>query len=188
MFAAARLLNRSLAGMLILPAVISGNEPDPRRRSVIPAYSGGRNYANRSGDGTLGLDPSALLTLGYLDLLQIGLNSVEKVMISHGTMHWLFEERQTIMFHQPSRIRDARRVRDLLSEGKLERMVRRSESDDELDALVGEDLGALLREAADGSAQTGEQCVVVRPFPVIRVGSLLKEESVDLTEYEGVLG
>ncbi len=187
MFAAARLLNRSLAGMLILPAVISGSEPDPRRRSVIPAYSGRRNYANRSGDGTLGMDPSALLTLGYLDLLQIGLDSVEKVMISHGTMHWLFEERQTIMFHQPSRIRDARRVRDLLSEGKLERMVRRSESDDELDALVGEDLGALLREAADGSAQRGEQCVVVRPFPVIRAGSLLKEESVDLTDYEGVL-
>ena len=187
MFAAARLLNRSLAGMLILPAVMNGYEQDPRRRAVIPAYSGGRNYAASSVEGTLGLDPSALLTLGYLDLLQIGLDSVEKVMISHGTMHWLFEERQAIRFHQPSRIRDARRVRDLLSEGKLERMVRRSESDDELDALVGEDLGPLLREAAAGRAHGEEQCVVVRPFPVIRAGSLLKEESVDLTEYEGVL-
>ena len=161
-------MNRSLAGMLILPAVVSGYEQDPRRRAVIPAYSGGRNYAASSVDGRLGLDPSALLTLGYLDLLQIGLDSVEKVMISHGTMHWLFEERQAIIFHQPSRIIGARRVRDLLSEGKLERMVRRSESDDDLDALVGEDLGALLREAASGSAHGGEQCVVVRPFPVMR--------------------
>ena len=187
MFAAARLLNRSLAGMMILPAVISGYEQDPRRRAVIPAYSGGRSCAPSSGKGMLGLDPSALLTLGYLDQLEIVLESVEKVMISHGTMHWLFEESQTITFHQPSRIRDARRVRDMLSEGKLEKMVRRNESDDDLDALVGEDLGALLREAAGCSARGEEQCVVVRPFPVIRAGSLLKEETVDLTQYEGVL-
>ena len=71
MFAAARLLNRSLAGMMILPAVISGYEQDARRRAVIPAYSGGRNCAPSSGEGTLGLDPSALLTLGYLDLLEM---------------------------------------------------------------------------------------------------------------------
>ena len=187
MFAAARLLNRSLAGMMILRAVISGYEQDPRRRAVIPAYSGGRNCAPSSGEGTLGLDPSALLTLGYLDLLEIVLGSVEMVMISHGTMHWLFEESQTITFHQPSRIRDARRVRDMLAEGKLEKVVRRNESDGELDVLVGEDLGALLREAAGCSAHGGEQCVVVRPFPVIRAGSLLTEETVDLTQYEGVL-
>ena len=187
MFAAARLLNRSLAGMMILPAVISDYEQDARRRAVIPAYSGGRNSAPSSGEGTLGLDPSALLTLGYLDLLEIVLDSVEKVMISHGTMHWLFEESQTITFHQPSRIRDARRVRDMLSEGRLEKIVRRNESDDELDALVGEDLGALLREASGCNAHGGEQCVVVRSFPVIRAGSLLKEETVDLTQYEGVL-
>ena len=187
MFAAAGVLNRSLASMMILPAVMGGNERDPRRRAVIPAYSGGRESASGSSDGVLGLDPSALLTLGYLDLLEIVLDSVDKVMISHGTMHWLFEERQTITFHQPSRIREAHRLRDILSEGKLEKVVRRNESDGELDALVGEDLGALLREAVGGGAHGEGQSVVVRPYPVIRVGSLLEQETVDLTEYEGVL-
>ena len=187
-FPAAHYLNRSVADLTLFPAFRNLSENDPRRRGIIPAYSGGRQPARIETNGTVGIDATALLTLSFLgqDLLEKALDAFKRVYVPHSTLAWLFEEKQKIGFHQPSRIKDTRKVLELLATRKIEELSPVAVADSDLSAQIGEDLAVLIAEAERSRYGDNVQHLVVRSSPVYRVASFMKEEA-DLVAHEHVL-
>lgn len=186
-FIAAESLNRTLVDLTTFPALVNASEIDPRRRSVIPAYSGKRVPQQFDVIGkAVALDATALLTLSFLNILDIALDSFSDVVIPHSTLGWLFEERQRADFHQPSRIVNALEVRDMLATGKLERFAPATVANSELSTQVGDELAALIAEAEMVREGDDTQHIVVRSSPVHRLSSLLEEEA-DLSSHAPVL-
>ncbi len=187
LFLAAQSLNHTLTDLTLFPAFTNSAETDPRRRMLIPAYSGKRFPYPFELDGkAVGLEATALLTLGFLNLLDVAFDAVETIHIPHSTLAWLFMERQKVVFHQPSRIRNAHTVRDCLATNKLERFNPKVAADGELSVQVGEELAELIAEAEDAWSRTNTQHIVVRPAPVYRISSLMEEEA-DLSDHAQVL-
>lgn len=186
MFVAARSLNRSLVGLMLIPALVNLSESDPRQRSIIAAYSGKRQLTLLGAGASFGIDATALLTLSLLNVLDPALDTFGTVHVPHSTLAWLFEEKQRAAFHQPSRIRDAHRVRDLLASDALEKLLPSTVPDSDLSAQIGEELALLIAEAERPKDADHSQCIVVRSAPVHRVASLMEEEA-DLTAHAAVL-
>ena len=186
MFLAAEFMNRPLFSEMIFPALVNMTENDPRRRYAIPAYSGVRPPVPFDTCTTVGIDVNALITLGFLNLLDDVLDAFDAIVIPHSTLAWLFREKRMVRFHQPSRIKDARQVRNLLSTGRLGELMVSVKRDGDLSAQVGEELALLIGEATQFRENVDSQRIVVRPYPVYRIASLMEEE-VDLTEHANVL-
>lgn len=184
-FLAAEALNTSLSSLVLLPALANRSEGDPRRRQPVPAYSGRRPQVRFGSARRAAFDPAALLTLALLDLLDEALDAFESVHLPHSTLGWLFEEKRNASFHQPSRVREARWIRQLLSQGRISRLEPTTEVDRQLAAEVGDELAMLIAEA-EAAHTSHERSYVVRPFPVHRVTSLMDEE-VDLTTHSQIL-
>lgn len=186
-FLAARSLNRTLIHLTTLPALANLSEPDPRRRNAIPAYSGKRVRQQFDIRGKrVALDATALLTLSFLKILDKTLDAFQTVYIPHSTLGWLFEEQQKAEFHQPSRIRNARQVRDLLATDMLEKFVPSTVASSVLSDQVGDALSALIAEAEKAREGDDTQHIVVRSAPVHRLSSLMQEEA-DLSAHAAVL-
>ena len=64
-FVAAHALNGSLVKLHLAPALVNCSQRDPRRRQVLPAYSGARETFVVDPAHSLGLTPTALLSLGF---------------------------------------------------------------------------------------------------------------------------
>jgi len=186
-FMAAQSLNRTLIDLTTFPALANLTETDPRRRSAIPAYSGKRLPQQFDLSGKkVALDATALLTLSFLKILDETLDAFETVYIPHSTLGWLFEERQKAAFHQPSRIANARQVRDMLATDVLEKFTPSTVASSDLSAQVGDELAALIAEAEKVREGDDTQHVVVRSAPVHRLSSLMEEEA-DLSAHAAVL-
>ena len=183
---AAEFLNKSPIGLMLIPALTNLSESDPRRNNIIPAYSGNRQQVSLNPGGRIGIDATALLTLSFLNLLDKALDSIDTVYIPHSTLMWLFQEKQMATFHQPSLIKAAHKIRDLLATDHIEKLSPSTVSDSHLSEQVGEDLAQLIAEAEKVKHEDGPQCIVVQPSPVYRVASLMEEEA-DLTAHEAVL-
>jgi HNH endonuclease len=186
MFLAAHSLNKSLIDLMLFPSWANLSENDPRRRGIVPAYSGKRQTTKFNLGGTVGLDATALLTLSFLNLLDEALDAFETVYIPHSTLRWLFEEKQNAAFHQPSRIRTAHKIHHLLATGVLEELKPISVPSSDLSEQIGNDLAQLIAEAEKVRDDDNTQRIVVRSCPVRRVNSLMEEEA-DLTEHEAIL-
>lgn len=186
MFMAAQALNKSLVDLMLFPAFANQSENDPRRRGAVPAYSGKRQPISLDFSGTVGMDAAALLSLSFLNLLDVTLDAFDEVYLPHSTLAWLFEEKQKAAFHQPSRIRDAHRVRALLATDVLEKFKPGTVPDSDLSAQVGDELARLIAEAEKERESDRPQRIVVRSSPVHRVGSLMEEEA-DLIDHAAVL-
>ena len=186
MFLAAQSLNKSLVGLMLFPALANLSENDPRRRGAIPAYSGQRGSISINTGGQIGIDATALLTLEFLNLLDEALDAFDLGYVPHSTLAWLFEERQKVAFHQPSRIRAARQMSHLLNTEALKKLQPSTTPDGDLSDQVGEELALLIAEAAKVRHEDDSQRFVVRPSPVHRVASLMEEEA-DLTMHAAVL-
>lgn len=186
-FLAAQSLNRSLVEHTIIQALGNHSKIDPRRRSAIPAYSGKRLPKQFDITGiTVAIDATALLTLSFLKILETALDAFQKVIISHSTLGWLFEERQKASFHQPSRIENAHYIQNLLAKYILERFEPSTVASSDLSALVGEELSALIAEAEKVQENDNTQRIVIRSFPVHRLSHLMDEEA-DLSSHSSVL-
>ena len=183
---AAQSLDRSLLHLMLFPALANLSEPDPRRRGLIPAYSGKRQSAPFDVGGTVGLDVTTLLTLSLLDILGPALDAFDTVYVPHSALGWLFQEKDRATFHHPSRIQDARQLRRLLATDALERWVSSTIADSDLAVHVGDELSMLITEAENVGDDADTQRVVVQPAPVYRPASLMDEEA-DLTEQAGVI-
>ena len=180
-FGAATYLNRSLVDMILFPALGNPIEQDPRCRSIIPAYSGVRQEGSHNYQ-VVAIEATALLTLGVLGLLDVVVDNFEYIVIPHTTLGWLFEEKQKITFHQPSKIKDAHKLRQLLANDGLKKFAANTQLDVDLAAEVGEELASLILEAQRSSIDNDIQKLVVRSSPVHRVGSLMEEEA-DISSY-----
>ncbi|OPY78425.1 MAG: hypothetical protein A4E65_02222 [Syntrophorhabdus sp. PtaU1.Bin153] len=186
MFVAAEALNKSLIDLMLFPALANLSESDPRRRAAIPAYSGRQQPRSFKAGGSVGIDATALITLSFMGLLDRALDAFETVYMPHSTLAWLFHEKQKATFHQPSRIRDAYHLQNLLVRGLLEKFSPKAVPDGDLSAQVGEEIASFVADAERGRKEDGRQYVVVRPSPVYRVTTFMEEEA-DLTEHSGVL-
>lgn len=175
LFGTAHLLNRTLVELFLLPAIANAETSDPRRRSPVYAYSGNRLFFNSTAKSAA-FDPTVFLTLGVIGFIQEALAFFEKIVIPHGTLGWLFEEKQRIQFQQPSRVVEAREIKQLIETKKLIRFERAAPVNLELAAEIGDDLAALFAEAQVSALDRGQR-LVVRSSPVHRVGSLMEEEA-----------
>nr|WP_280952534.1 hypothetical protein [Neorhizobium huautlense] len=181
LFAAARLLGRSLVSLHLLPAVANLVERDPRKRSSIYSFSGARR-PTRFPLRVVAMDITALLTAAFLDAVNEVLSSVETVFIPHNTLSLLFEEKSKILFHQPSRVAEAQKLRRLISDGNLRVFESTTAPPESLAREVGDSLAELLVEAASPHHDDGRQRLVVRGGPIYRVSTFMKEEA-DLRDY-----
>lgn len=185
-FIAARSLNKTLIDMVLFPALTNLTQKDPRRRGIVAAYSGKRQSKSLEIYKSVGLDATTLLTLSFLNLLDRVFGLFDTIYLPHSILLWLFEEKMRSMFHQPSRIRDARKISQLLLSGALEKLVPCAIIDSELSSQVGDELAELIAEAIKGSDADNVQRIVVRSSPVHQITSLMEEE-VDLTQYVALL-
>lgn len=180
---AATPLRRSSLELQLTPMLLNPAERDPRRRSVVPAFSGVRGEVAFD-LAALALDGSAIVTLGVLGLLDAVVAKKVPIFIPHASLNWLFQERHRLRFHQPSRVRRAEAlVRDLAAK-RLWVFTPSVLPPPALINEVGRDLADMIAAALDnpGTAQR----LVVRPAPVHKIGSLLSE-GTDLTAYHSVL-
>ena len=186
-FLAAHSLNKTLVELMLFPALANLNESDTRKRVIIPAYSGQRQYLTIDlSKMTVSIDATALLTLSFLNVLDIALDTFENIHIAHSTLGWLFEEKQKVSFHQPSQIKTAHQIRDFLSRGIVEKLIPSTIIDDALLEQVDENLALLLTEAKKTREDCNKQRLVVRPSPVYRIASLMEEEA-ELSAYTDVM-
>lgn len=186
MFLAAQSLNKSLIDFMLFPALANLVENDPRRRGIVPAYSGTRQLTPLNTLGLVaGFDATALLTLSFLNLLDKAMGAFDTVYLPHSTLTWLFEEKQRATFIQPSRVEAAHQVRNFLATDILSKFIPSAVPDSDLSAQIGEELAWLIAEAEKAS-DNNVQRIVVRPSPVHRLASLMEEEA-DLTAHASVL-
>lgn len=186
-FMAAQSLNRTLIDLTTFPALANLSQPDLRKRSAIPTYSGRRVPLHLAAiPKVIAIDPTALLTLSFLEILDLALDAFETIHIPHSTLSWLFEENHKAAFHQPSRIADAHKIRDLIAIGALEKFTPSTVPSSDLAAQVGDELAALIAEAEKVRVTENRQCIVVRSAPVHRLSSLMEEEA-DLSAHAEVL-
>ncbi|WP_165418847.1 esterase/lipase family protein [Rhizobium ruizarguesonis] len=198
LFVAAARLNRTTTSMLLTPALANLDERDPRKRSLLFTYSGAtapthgtqpdpsaQIAAQLAADQIrIALDASSLLVLSFLGKLGMVVERIHQVVIPHSTLRWLLSERQRTQFHQPSQVRKARELRDLLSQDAYF-IADSAGPNPDLEDNVGEELAVLLEAARTLDDETGQK-VVVRPGPVHRPTSLMKDDA-DLSAYSDVL-
>lgn len=180
-FGAGHLLNRTLVDLFLIPAIANAESPDPRRRSAVYAYGGTRRFF-RGAAQSAAFDPTSLLTLGLLGAIDSTFAYFDKIVIPHSMLSWLFEEKQRIQFHQPSKFAEAKEVKRLLDTGRLQRFEPTVTPNNELASEIGDDLAALFAEAEADFGEDRRQRLVVRSAPVHRMGSLMEEEA-DLGEH-----
>lgn len=185
---AGQVMHRSLGDLILGRAFSNQEERDPRRRSMIPAFSEKRQPVDDEFKEvvSVGIDGTALFTLSLLDLLDRFLNMWKMVHIPHTTFHWLLREKQLSVFYQRQILRDAQTLQQMLSRGVLETMVPSAVSSSDLGNQIGHDLAQMIAEAEDTRSGGGVQAVVVRSAPVYLMSSLMSEEA-DLSDHYDVL-
>ena len=186
MFLAAEGTNKSLSDLMLFPALANPSERDPRRRVTIPTYSGQRKPLPLDTDRQIGMDATALFTLNFLNLLDATLDAFDTVHIPHSTLGWLFDEKQKVAFHQPSRVQDAHQISHLLATGALEQFSPSTVPNSDLSAQVGDELAQFIAEAENVRSEDDKQRIVVQPSPVHLIASLMQEEA-NLTAHATVL-
>jgi hypothetical protein len=173
---AGQLLKRSLADLFLLPALSNIEAIDPRKRSLIYAFSGARHFVQGI-PRTAALDPTALLTAGILGAINRIFEAFERVVIPHATLGWLFEEKQRIQSHQSRMVEDAQEIKRLLDAKALQKFEATVIPDGELAAEIGDELAALFVEAEADFGEDRRQRLVVRSSPVHRPDSLIEQEA-----------
>ena len=182
----AEAVGKSLGDVMLVPALTNSDEADPRRREMVPAYSGARPAVNRPMPSSIALDATTLLTLGLVDELEAVLDSFDHVMIPHATMAWLFAEERKVAFRQSRRIRHAHTICDLIASDDISVCACVETPSERLVTRIGDDLATLISEARAHRGNREEQHIVVRSPPVYEIGPVVSAEA-DLGEYVGLL-
>lgn len=94
-------------------------ETDARRRSVVPLFAGNRPLRDDARPRSISFDPLAILVLDHLGLLDTAIDAFEDVVLPSGTLNVFFEDLGKSAHSQPTRVAQAKRVRDAVSSGQL---------------------------------------------------------------------
>jgi hypothetical protein len=145
-------------------------QSEPHRRCVVPAFAGvDRNPMPVPTEVVL--DASALLVLAKLDLLSLLPTCFQHVYVHHGLGDWLLSEVSQLPFHQPSKIKDARALQELLANGRLRVAKVTQFPPTALVDQVGNTLAQLIAAARQDLAENAS-AFVVHPGVIHRPGSL----------------
>lgn len=178
---AALMLRKTLVELQLTPMIANLGEKDVRQHVAIPLFSGRRRNIDLARAQTIAFDRSAILTLAAAGLLGDVLTNIDDALVSHDILSRLFEDQRRIKFHQPSKIAFAHQLTTLLQRGNVVAFRSTVTPDAALVGMIGRTLAALLSEAG---AQAEGQHIVVHPYPITRVGSLLNDpEPVPLDAY-----
>jgi len=173
-FAAVR-LNIPLSSLLIGIPHTNIQLQDARRHTVIPTFSGAKMAVDIQSDWVVGIDTTSLYVLHYLGILKKTIDSLKQVVLAPDTMVLLLNERTQSKFHQPSRVKAAQEIRELIDLGRLRLMESLSPPPKWLVEEVGWGLARLLHAAQE---QGG---FVVRPKPIHKLRRMT--EAADLRDY-----
>ena len=177
---AASLLNVSLARLLIQIPEFNTGTTDRRMSGVVPVVFGGRPSVELDANWTVGLDITSILVLYYLGLLESIFEVFHRIKLSPDVMHYLFQERDRVRFHQPSRIRDSQQVRVLCNQHRLRVADDIETPPGEIADEVGRDLAELLQAARQVDGK------VVCVFPIYQPNSLMEKEA-DTAEWNDLI-
>ena len=153
---------------------------DGRRRVIIPIISGARLVAELNQSSTVGLDITCIMVLAFLGLLRKVLRSFDRVVFSPDTMVFLLNERRRVRFHQPSRIKDAENLCELIEKGQLKIAKIIAKPPEWLVVEVGQDLAEMLEQARVDNGR------VIHPRPIYQLRTFL-EKQAELREYEHLI-
>ncbi|CAE6799902.1 hypothetical protein PQR12_36905 [Paraburkholderia nemoris] len=176
---AAHGLNQSMIQNCLLRPTSNRSEPDARRRSLVFAFSGARAPMGRLELKRIALDLTAIFTFAQLGLLPKLLTHFERVLVPDQLLVWLFQERQRVAFHQPSRIKDAQYLKRLLADGSLKIFSSKKAANLQIAQEVGFDLASMLEATIDSPSNA----YVVRSAPILRLGSVMGE-TANVTAFE----
>jgi hypothetical protein len=183
-FLAGELLSRSTLDLTLVPALANLAEVDVRKRSIVYAFSGARGRMPITTGASMAVELGALVTLARLDLLDLVFARFP-IVIPHSTLGWLFKERATAIFHQPSRIKHAELLKSLINARAITIVPEPPQPDSALVRDIGKDLADLL-VLAKNQSEVGTPTVVVRSPPIHLVGSLMRDEA-NLKAYENLI-
>jgi hypothetical protein len=175
---ACSILNTPITKFLVTEARRNEHEPSWRYRSIIPLRHGGRLYHDTTQIHSVTADPTSLILLADIELLQPFSDRFDHIRIPWSTTQLLMTEFRECQFHQPSRIEAARRLHDLAAANppKLHVLRQPIRPPEWLLQEVGPNLAELLEAARIAGGR------VVLPSPVFRNGSLM-EQQADLRAY-----
>ncbi|WP_417490350.1 hypothetical protein [Maricaulis sp.] len=179
---AAQALNRPLTSLTLGIALANLNTPDVRLRGVVPAFSGNPSEALASGAKNIACDAASLLLCAHLGVLEHLTQLFERVMIPHGGLGQLFNDRNRIRFHQPSQVQSAQDLRGYVADGSISLLEVEWAAEPWLIDEAGEELASLCAASAGLSGERGEPSVVVHAGSVRRANSLGKDNA-DLREH-----
>ena len=177
---AAAMLHMPLSRILIDLPRRNAEQGDGRRRVLIPIVSGTRQIIGLQPSWVVGLDVTSLMVFGFLGLLQNILNAFNRIALAPETMVVLLNERRRVRFHQPSRIKNAEEIRELIEKGQLRPVASSIEPPPWLVEEVGRDLAEMLEAARINNGR------VVRSRPIYQLRTFLENEA-DLKEYDNLL-
>ena len=170
----------SMARLLLHIPRSNEHRTDGRTRTILPILAGNRNPIEIQDNWIVGLDVSSILVLGYLDLLESAIDAFYHVKLAPDAMEFLFREREQVRFHQPSRIKAAKQVRDLNIRGQIQVAENLISSPSGIANEVGDELATLLQTAKRGKGK------VVCVLPIEKVISS-KHEFADTSEFDDVI-
>ncbi len=181
----AKKVNRPLASLMLGTAIGNRAERDLRKRSPVGTFAEVARPKMPSTPKIIGIDQTALLTLGYLGLLPRVLSAFDQIWLPHSVGAWLFREHQDIQFHQPSRVFEARLLLNYLAKQQLHLARLEQSSSKELAQRVGDDLAQLFQIAL-AEASTGSKSFLIRTSP-IHLADSLRQEGAEVSGYANVL-
>lgn len=181
-FISSQQLNQSLFSFYLMPALKNLSQQDVRKRIPIYAFSGARKHLEVKPE-IIALDISALMTLEFLDLLNVCFKNFKTTIIPHGTLCWLFEEKAKFRLHQPILVKNARELIQIISDGKIRVFEGRKFISENLVNEVGISLATFIDEALTAEKLNSKQKWVVCSRPIFKPNSLMEEEA-DLSSYE----
>ncbi|WP_330109826.1 hypothetical protein [Methylophaga thalassica] len=184
-YTVASLLNKTMSDFYLVQPQENKSAKDIRRKNLVPIFYGVRSEQVIVGE-TISIDASSALVMENIGLLTHLLDCFERIVIPHSFMHWLFEEKQKVAFHQPSQIEKAKYFERLVSDGRVCVFHPKKINNPELALDVGEELAYMLEEAHARSANE-PQTLVVCSCPVYKVGGSFMEAEVDLSSFHHCL-
>ena len=177
---AAGSLNVPLAHLLLHVPDQNISKPSSCHRTILPIIAGGRNSIELQDNWKIGLDVTSIMILTHLDLLEIIMDKIHHVMLAPNIMELLFQERDEVRFHQPSRIEAAKQVVTLGNRGQLRVVDKLFTPTQSIISEVGHELAALLQTARESNGK------VICVLPIHKAESLT-EQHADTRTYDDLI-
>ena len=145
-FIAMNQMRGAQSALLLRQSPANAEETDTRRKHVVPLYAGNRASAVTVDPKSVAFDPLAILVLDHLGLLERCLDAFDDVILPAGTLHSFFEDSSKSGPSQPSRIAQARALKERAASGLLTAETLPDADSAETDA-VGDEFARLFAAA-----------------------------------------